>query len=54
MENSRAKAIKTMDKLRLAMLLEDISKHKEKYPESKEEWLNWLNAEKKSSNIYEL
>lgn len=54
MGDNRAKAIRSMDKLRLAMLLEDVSQHKEKYPKSKEEWLNWLNAEKKSSNIYEL
>lgn len=53
-KDNRAKAIRTMDKLRLSMLLEDISQHKEKYPKSKEEWLDWLNAEKKSSNIYEL
>jgi hypothetical protein len=35
--------IRKMDKFRVSMLLEQIVKHSEDYPFSREEWLKWLN-----------
>lgn len=40
---NRMQVIRKMDKLRVSMLLEQIVKHFEDYPSSREEWLTWLN-----------
>ena len=43
--STKAQTIRVLDKLRLALLLDDISSHPEKYPRNKNEWLYWLNTE---------
>lgn len=40
---NRMQVIRKMDKFRVSMLLEQIVKHSEDYPPSREEWLKWLN-----------
>ncbi len=43
--NNKAQAIRSLDELRMAHLLKDISQNPEKYPEDVNSWLEWLNAE---------
>lgn len=43
--NNKAQAIRSLDKLRMAHLLDDISGKPEKYPQNVNEWLDWLNKE---------
>lgn len=40
---NRMQVVRKMDKFRVSMLLEQIVKHSEDYPFSREEWLKWLN-----------
>lgn len=41
--NTRAQAIRSLDNLRIAMFLEDIKRNPEKYPDDKNDWVEWLN-----------
>lgn len=45
--NNKAQAIRSLDKLRLSYLLDDIKSNpdKYKYPDDPEGWLEWLNKE---------
>ena len=41
----KAHAIIGLDKLRLAIFLNDIKRNPDKYPNSNMEWLEWLNQD---------
>lgn len=43
--NTRAQVIRNLANLRLALLLEDIKKNPEKYPNDKNDWIEWLEQE---------
>ena len=43
--NNKAQVIRSLDKLRMAHLLNDMKANPEKYPNSVEEWLEWLNKD---------
>ena len=43
--NTRAQVIRNLANLRLALLLEDIKKNPEKYPNDKKDWIEWLEQE---------
>lgn len=43
--NNKAQAIRDLDKLRLAILLDDIKKNSDKYPDSRNDWVEWLNED---------
>lgn len=43
--NTRAEAIRSLDNLRIAMFLEDIKKNPRKYPDNKNNWVEWLDQE---------
>ena len=43
--NNKAQAIRSLDKLRMAHLFNDMKSNPEKYPNSVEEWLEWLNKD---------
>lgn len=43
--DNRSQAIRSLDKLKLSYLLDDIAKNPNKYPSNPIEWLDWLNAD---------
>lgn len=43
--NNNAQTIRSLDKLRMAHLFDDISNNPDKYPKGVNEWLDWLNKE---------
>lgn len=47
--NNKTQAIRSLDKLRMAHLLDDISSKPEKYPQNVNEWLDWLNKESENN-----
>lgn len=47
--NNKAQAIKELDKLRLAYLLDDIKNNPDKYPDNRMDWLEWLNKDSGSN-----
>lgn len=51
--SNKAQAIRNMDKLRMAYLFDDMQKNSEKYPSTREEWLEWLNKDS-GNNIFDL
>lgn len=43
--NNKAQAIRSLDKLRMAYFLKDISDNPIKYPKDINGWLEWLNTD---------
>jgi len=43
--NNKAQAIRELDKLRMAYLLDDIKRNPDKYPDNRMDWVEWLNKE---------
>lgn len=43
--NNKAQVIRSLDKLRMAYLLDDIKKNQDKYPNDTMEWVEWLNTD---------
>lgn len=52
-ENNKAQTIRSLDKLRMAHLFNDMQKNPTKYPQDVESWLTWLN-QKSGDNIFNL
>ena len=52
-DNNKAQAIRSLDKVRMAHLLNDIKNNPDKYPENVEGWIIWLNK-KSGDNIFSL
>lgn len=52
-ENNKAQTIRSLDKLRMAHLFNDMQKNPTKYPQNVEDWLTWLN-QKSGDNILNL
>ena len=51
--NNKAQTIRSLDKLRMAHLFNDMQKNPTKYPQNVEDWLTWLN-QKSGDNILNL
>lgn len=47
--NNKAQAIRSLDKLRMAHLFNDMKEHPEKYPNDVTEWIEWLNKDSGNS-----
>jgi len=43
--DNKAQVIRSLDKLRMAYLLNDIKKNTDKYPNDTMEWVEWLNMD---------
>lgn len=43
--DNKAQVIRSLDKLRMAYLLDDIKKNPDKYPNDTMEWVEWLNMD---------
>ena len=43
--NNKAQVIRNLDKLRMAHLFNDMKSNPKKYPNSVEEWIEWLNKD---------
>lgn len=43
--NNKSQAIRSLDKVRMAHLLNRIKQQPDKYPDTVEAWLEWLNLE---------
>ena len=43
--DNKAQVIRRLNKVRMAYLFNDMKEHPEKYPNSRSEWLDWLNKD---------
>lgn len=43
--DNKAQVIRSLDKLRMAYLLDDIKKNPDKYPNDTMEWVEWINMD---------
>lgn len=43
--NNKAQAIRELDKLRLALLFDDMKKNPDKYPNGTNDWIEWLSKD---------
>lgn len=43
--NNKSQAIRRLDKIRMAHLLNSIKQHPDKYPDTIAEWIEWLNMD---------
>lgn len=51
--DNKAQVIRSLDKVRMAHLLNDIKTNPDKYPATVEEWLEWLNKDS-SDDLFNL
>ena len=43
--DNKAQVIRSLDKVRMAWLFQDMREHPEKYPKNRAEWFDWLNED---------
>lgn len=51
--NNTTQVIRTLDKMRLAMLLFDIKNNSNKYPNDIDGWVQWLNKDS-GDNVFDI
>lgn len=47
--NNKSQVIRSLDKVRMAWLLNDIKENPDKYPNTRTEWFEWLNQDSGNS-----